>query len=158
MKQSILKSNLLVKLNKNKLNELEWLELFRKSMRSKVKEACLLRKEGKYSSLEISKMMKLNRYTVISYLKQGDLLGWCVYDPRKEITKGNEFLYTKVVQLSKLNEVIAIWDDAYHAARTLKLKSYSILQACKGNSITVGGYKWEFYKENSTNKKIKTVH
>ena len=45
-----------------------------------VKEACKLWNNGKIVK-EISEYLKLHKHTIISYLKQGNDIGWCLYTP-----------------------------------------------------------------------------
>lgn len=57
------------------------------SINSRVKEVSSLWEKGINSTEELAKLTKLNRTTVIKYLKQGSQIGWCSYDPREEMRK-----------------------------------------------------------------------
>jgi transposase len=72
------------------LSNIDWLKCEEFALKNRVKEACNLKKE-KYNltAKEIGKIMKLDRKTIIRYLKKGTKLGWCDYDPKAEIRKSN---------------------------------------------------------------------
>ena len=72
------------------------------------------------------------------------------YDENKKYTYTNEigqYNKRKVVQLSKNNEIIKIWDCISDAQKELKIGSGKITAVCKGQRKTTGGYKWKYYDE-----------
>lgn len=78
IKKSILNSELRDIID---LSEVDWFEIERLATKSMVKEACDLWMSGIRNSLEISKILKVSRGTVIIYLKRGAEIGWCDYTP-----------------------------------------------------------------------------
>ncbi len=60
--------------------------------------------------------------------------------PSKEIiypTKG-------VIQFSKDNEYIKLWNSISQASRSLGIDKSTIIRVCKGRQQTAGGFKWEY--------------
>ncbi len=65
------------------LSNIDWLKCHELACNSFVKIVCDLWKSGIRSTKEISNKIKLSKGTIIKYLKQGTLLKWCDYDPKK---------------------------------------------------------------------------
>ncbi|MGZ3814834.1 MAG: hypothetical protein ACXVA0_24080 [Mucilaginibacter sp.] len=79
------------------LNSIDWNKCHESALKSVVKEVCGLWKNEVQSANEIARRLKLSSYTVIKYLKQGALLGWCTYvsrikkrRTRNEMQQGNK--------------------------------------------------------------------
>ncbi len=66
------------------LSKINWVECQMFACSSRVFEASELWNEFLSTDL-VSKKMKISRTTVIKYLKQGNVLGWCSYDPKKNM-------------------------------------------------------------------------
>ena len=70
------------------LNDINWYEIDKKSENNKVKIVCEYKNQNEnLTSKDIGDKLKLNRSTVIKYLKKGNELGWCNYDPKEEMRK-----------------------------------------------------------------------
>ena len=56
----------------------------------------------------------------------------------------------KIVQLTKLNEVVKVWEGVTEAAKSLGLGHSNISAALRKSHRhkTCGGYKWEYYEDN----------
>lgn len=72
------------------LSKVNWLKCHEFACGNRVKEACDLWNSGAGSTKEISEIMKLEKPTIIKYLKQGTELGWCDYDPKEATVKNNK--------------------------------------------------------------------
>lgn len=83
-------------LNSNKLNnffhlsKIDWLACHEFSCSSRVKEACDLWNNHTYNTTtEIANVLRLERSTICRYLKQGNNLNWCNYNPKEEAKNVN---------------------------------------------------------------------
>jgi hypothetical protein len=71
------------------LNMIDWLKCNEYACNSLIKKACELWNNNINNTKEIGKILKLTQTTIIRYLKQGNLIGWCNYDPKKEFIKSS---------------------------------------------------------------------
>lgn len=70
------------------------------------------------------------------------------YDENKKYIYNNkcgEYNKRKIIQISKKDEVIKIWDCISDAESFYKIRHIS--DVCKGKRKTSGGYKWKYYEE-----------
>ena len=91
---------------------------------------------------EIENLTKLERQTVIKYLKQGSLLNMCTYIQKKKFKRS-------IIQLTLDNIFISQWDSIAEASRKLNVNSRNICACCQGdkNYSHAGKFKW-MYKED----------
>jgi len=86
------------------LSNIDWLQIHEKSCKNLVKIVCDMWNNGIRNTLDISKIIKLSRSSITTYLKQGTELGWCDYNPidaKKDGYKKNSIEQSKIViQLS----------------------------------------------------------
>ena len=82
----------------------------------------------------ISKNLKLGKTTVRRYLRRGELLDWCSYDPEKDKLKSQKLAskgrQTAVVCLNTGEEFDSIKD----AAKAYNVNPGSISAVCRGKS------------------------
>lgn len=73
------------------LNNINWNKTEEFALSNLIKKVCKLKSNNpNISTLEIGKMMKLNRSTIIEYLKKGSKIwDWINYNPKEEIKKNN---------------------------------------------------------------------
>lgn len=72
------------------LSKIDWLQCHKFACNNLVKKVCNLWNNEVYSTKKISEIMKLNRTTIIKYLKQGSKIwDWCDYDPKEESFKAS---------------------------------------------------------------------
>lgn len=64
------------------LSTIDWLNCYKFAYGSRVKEAVNYWNNGIRNTVEIGKIMKISRNTIAKYLKQGNELGLCDYDPK----------------------------------------------------------------------------
>ena len=135
------------------LSNIDWLKIDKQCQKSLVQTACELWNSGTYSTLEISKLIKLNRSTIIGYLSKGYQLGLCYYDAKKEQIKNgrnNSKKGNKKVICITTGE---IFDSLTNAANKYILKTSYISRCCRYKRNYTGklldGTKlvWMFYNE-----------
>ncbi|WP_187118797.1 zinc-ribbon domain-containing protein [Bacillus marasmi] len=134
-----------------KLENINWEKCHEAACHSLVKTVCDLWNEGKKTT-EIIGATRLDRSTIIKYLKQGKILSWCDYDSKEELRLSNiakakisaKKRSRKVVQLTLDGEFIKDWDSIIEAQKSLNI--HSISAVCKGKRKSTCGFKW-MYKE-----------
>lgn len=104
-------------------NKINWVQCEESTCSNLVKKVCELKRNNPdISTVEIIKIMGYSKTTIIRYLKQGSILGWCNYDTKKEMKKSGIKSGTKTgkrVEIFKDNISLGIFDS------TLKLESLS---------------------------------
>jgi DNA-directed RNA polymerase subunit RPC12/RpoP len=134
----------------NKLNDLfdlskvNWDECHKYACSSLVKKACELWNSGIKNTVEIGKLLKLERSTIVRYLKQGKLLNWCNYDPKKVMKNNGQRNNIKVICLNN-NKIFKSLKEAsiYYNLKSLT----SITNCCQGKTKSAG-------KDPITNEKL----
>lgn len=153
IKNNIQNSNLSNMLN---LNKIDWLKCHEYACHTLVKKACELWNNGIKNTVDIGKILKLDRSTVSIYLKQGKLMDWCDYDPKEVMKMSGAILNKKyrnkaVIQLSLDGVFIREWSSISDACKQVGLKRNSgIIFVCTGKRNKAGGFKW-MYKEDYYN-------
>ncbi len=144
IKHSILNSELTKIFDLSKIN---WLKCHKYACSTNlVKETCDLWNSGIKNTLEISKIIKLSRSTITIYLKQGEKLGWCNYDPKEAMKesckKSSKKRYKPIIQLSLDNEYIQEFNSIKQAKNQTGIKNISSYLSKKYNHA--GGFKWMY--------------
>jgi hypothetical protein len=137
------------------LENINWLQCHKYACSSLVREACSIWGNGIINTVEIGNKLNLSRSTIISYLKQGNILGWCHYDPKQAMVESNsanakingKLKRKRVIQLSLSNEFVNEWESATEAAKKMNTSQGSISRTCRGERQKCHGYKW-MYKED----------
>lgn len=80
IKNSILNSKLNGIFNFEKI---DWKNAYEFAMKSLVKTVCDLFNNGITDTKQLGKMVKLNKSTIVKYLKQGNEIGWCNYNTNR---------------------------------------------------------------------------
>lgn len=152
------------------LSNIDWNTIDKKSQSSLVKIACKFKSDNPDLSVkEIAKIMNMNDSAIRNYLKKGNELGLCIYDPKIEIQKRND----KVAEISrqrdsKITQVykdgILTYDEdknmAYIARHSLelfgtKLSSSKISRVCNGLKPSYKGFIFKFKNDSDINTNIK---
>jgi len=153
IRDSIINSELPRLLN-FKEEDIDWLKAHEFALSSFVKKSCDIWLSGITNTLEIANQLKLNRVTITRYLKQGSLLGWCNYDPKKEqqingILQGGQGS-TKVICLTTGE----IFDSQHEAGRVYNIKQSNLSKCCKHITKSCGKHPetkeklgWMYYEE-----------
>lgn len=133
IKENIFNSNLSTLINLSLIN---WSECEEFALSNLCKKACELRKDG-FSACDISDIMKINRTTIIKFLKKGHNLKWCVYNPKEEMIKSGK-LKGKKVGVFKNNIMLGIFDSCndieLQSEKLFGIKLYrsGISEVCNG--------------------------
>jgi uncharacterized protein YaeQ len=136
IKKSVMESELPTLFN-FKEDDIDWLKCEEFACNSLVREVCDLYNLDK-NILTISNELKIESSTIRKYLKQGEQLGLCCYDPKEIIAKKSKKAYC--LELDK------VFDSVAKAEKLFNIVG-SIRQCCKGNTKTACGYHWMFYED-----------
>lgn len=133
-------------------HDIDYIKIEGLARRTFIKEASRIWNEDtSATALEISRRMKLNRYTILRYLIRGNEIGWCNYtreeDARRNGNKPTQNKKHKVVQLTKDGEFVAEWESMTEASKNTRATFQNISSVCKGRVKTAGGYRW-MYKDD----------
>lgn len=156
IKENIIESKLTQLINFNKVN---WLRCHEFACGSLVKMACDLWNKDE-NIIEIANTLKINRSTIVKYLKQGNVCGLCNYDADNEKKKNYRKNMKCVVKLDKHYKYIESFESITLASEYNSVQRKSISAVCNGNRETAGGYIWMYkedydkYLEELTNKKL----
>lgn len=131
IKDNILNSKLNEMFNFDKV---DWIECAKNSVPSHVLKIINMYDDG-HSINEIYEITSLSEQSIREYLRKGSALYL------DEI---------KIVQLSKQNEFIRVWNNIEEIAITLNIQAFRIRDCCKGKRKTVNGFKWTYL--NNYNK------
>lgn len=142
-KKSVLNSNIMNITG----NDIDFERIGQLASSSFVKIVCNLWNSGTHSTKEIAKIMNISSSTIRKYLKRGVEIGWCDYSVELSNKSGGESRHKTVVQMSRENEKISIWESISEAGFSLGISSGGISSACTGRSKTSGGFKW-MYEED----------
>lgn len=151
-----LKDNCIIQLeNIFDLSNINFEKIFADSQISivpKIWEAWNLRGEND-STYEFSKIFKINRNAITNYLKIGNDLGKCKYDPKEESKKGidrsNKISRKAVLQYSLEGELLQEFVSIAEASKVNNIFDTNISRCCLGKQVQSGGFIWK-YKSNSS--------
>ncbi len=108
------------------------------------------------TSLEIANILKMNRNAIIRYLKRGNTLGWCSYDPKEEMRKScrkNGKSTGKQVEIFKDGVSLGIFPSSSFIERQseklfgIKLWQTRISEICRKNIGFHKGYTFKYHKQ-----------
>lgn len=132
------------------LNSIDWDKIWSNSQKSKIKEACQIwdnRNQSETTS-SLCKKLKIGKNTLIRYLKLGDDLGWCCYNPKEEVSKNtlknNQKKNKPVLQYTKDGYFIKEFISATIAKKETGI--CHIGACCNEKRKTAGGYVWKYKK------------
>lgn len=156
IKNSILHSELA---NLFDLNNIKWNKCAEFANKNIVKEVCNYwnnKKDGE-TTVGVSKKFKLSKNTIQTYLKRGNKLGWCDYDPKEEInrarSKGIKQMRTitsKKIEAIKNGKSLGIFLSCNELSRQseklfgVKLVSSSISRVCTGKKPQYKGFTFKY--------------
>lgn len=151
IKSVVLESELSYFLN---LKIIDWNLVFKQSHSNIVKEVCETLNKNPYIPIkELSRMFNLTEETISKYLKQGNNLGWCSYNPREHIRTLRSFYGdggVKKVEVYKNGERLGV----HHSTSNLvevgekvygeKFKRACIQAVCRGERKSHKGYQFKY--------------
>jgi len=147
IKNSIMNSEL-PKLLNFKEEDIDWNKCDILSCSSNIKIACEHWNNGIKNTYKIANLMKLDKSTIIRYLKKGVELEWCDYDP-KIASLNKKYKYTKVICLNT-KEII---NSIKEASEKYNVPAQYISKCCCGRSKSAGNLpdgtklRWMYYDE-----------
>ena len=149
IKDNLLKSDIVKIIN---LNNIDWEECERFALSNRVIEICEYwndKKENETTS-DLESIFKINKNTIIEYLKKGTELGWCNYNAKEELEKGRR-RNEKVVAMYDLegNFIMKESSAVKLKERCLKelnidLDTRNISAVCLGKCKTYKGYIFKY--------------
>ena len=152
VKKSIMKS-VLPKLIGFDKYEINWEQCSTEATKNSIKEICDYYKNNKTSTILLAKKFGFSQQTIIKYLKKGNELKWCVFNPKenmRESAKERSKNKIKTVFQYNLNgKFIRKWSNGLSEIETkLGISKSCIISCCNGRNKSAGGYMWSYiYKE-----------
>ena len=151
MKNSVLKSKISEIFD---LSKIDWEIINEFALSNLEKIVCEYKKENPELSVsDLCKVMNMGKTSIINFLKQGNELGWCHYDAKEEMRKGNSKRINKgEKQVICLNDK-RIFKSAKELDRKseeiygLKLDYRGIGGVCRKEKKQHKGYIFMFYEE-----------
>lgn len=148
IKNSIINSELNKLFN---LSNIDWLRCAEFANKNIVKEVCDYWNDKRESetTADLSKMFKINKSTIIDYLRRGTKLGWCNYNGRKNNNKGliyGRIIKRKKVEIFKDNKSLGEFESLIELERQseklfgVKLNNSKISMVCNGKKKQYKGY------------------
>lgn len=158
--EHIRKNVLNSKLNKIlNLSLIEWVSIKENSLNNLSKIACKLKRN--YASLtttEIGKAIGIDRHTILRYLKQGNELGWCIYDSKVEHNRSGFGI--KPVAVFKNEVLLGLFESINELSRksTLLFETefhrIHISKSCKSKNM-YKGYQFKYISDLTSEEYIK---
>ena len=130
IKTSVLNSELSLLFN---LDNIDWNQVGKASLKSKVLEVCELYNSGVKSRTKISNALNLHISTVIDYLTRCADVGLCDYSTDR---------HKKIICVDT--------GEIYPSLQSVSEAGFNMSQVsecCHGKAMTCGGYNWCFYEE-----------
>lgn len=150
IKDSIMQSELPTLLN-FKESDIDWLKCHEVGCSSLVKVVCDLWNDGMENINDLNKITGLGNWAIRNYLKKGNEIDWCNYDPGKEMKINGHQIGKQngkpIIQLDKKGRYINEYESMSEVARVLNLYVANISKVCNGLRISTGGFVFKF-KEN----------
>ena len=119
------------------LSDIDWEKAEMFSLTNLVKTVCDLKKDNPFIKLDrIKALTKLDKTTIISYLRKGAKLGWCIYNPREG--KGKRIdIYKNNLLVGSFHSFILLEQNSKKSLG-VKLLQSPACQACKKNTLYKG--------------------
>lgn len=102
---------------------------------------------GIRNSVDIAKLLNLDRHTVQKYLKVAASHSMCDYNSEEGLKNGREKAYAVNCRKVVCTETKQIFNSIKDAAFFAKVTYQGISSACRGEQETSGGYHWIYYDE-----------
>lgn len=136
IKNNILNSSLSKLFN---LSNINWFEIDKQSQKSFIKKICNYKNNNpSVTTSQIATIYNLSSITISKYLKIGNKYGWCIYNPKNEMSKNgavNGKANSKKVICLNTGK---IYDSAKQAAIDTQVCRKSICSCCNGKYQSAG--------------------
>lgn len=134
------------------LKDVDWKYVFSQSIKNLAKEVCDYRKaHPDYFPKQIASVFDIAECTVVEYLKKGNAIGWCVYDPVSERNRyyeiGNKKWVPVKVEIIDTGEVLS-FASANAAKRALNKIGYPFTTKIIRENINSCGYLLNYHGLN----------
>lgn len=137
------------------LDNVDWIKIHKNSQKSILYTICDYKNEHDFTSSKIASLLKLDKTTIIKYLKTGTLLGLCDYDSKKEAEKtlfktGRIGSNSKPVEIFKDEQSLGIFLSCTELERqsekllNTKLDHSAICRVCKGKLKQYKGFTFKY--------------
>ena len=137
-----------------KEEDIDWLKCHEYACNSLVKEVCNLWNSGVKSIKEISKIIKISTCTVRRYIKQGVILGWCIYNAKEKSVKNIEL----IKKINSIKIICLNTEEIFDSMQIASIKynvSYACISACcRGKAKSAGKHPitgekliWMYYEK-----------
>lgn len=137
IKKSVMESELPTLFN-FKEDDIDWTECYKNSLKSLVIQACELWNGGNNNVSDIGNILKVDRVSIITYLKRGASVNICCYNPKQEIIKSySKMKEARFVQIKCLNTG-EIFNNIQEASNKYQIKLDSISACCSGYRQSAG--------------------
>ena len=148
IKASILSSELSYIFN---LSNIDWLECEKFALGNMCKQVCEYwnNKEEWETTKDLAKIFKMDRNSISSYLKKGQKIGWCLYNPEEELNKGRKKnSLTKKVEVYKNDTLLGVYDNPNQVCENIdNIDIYGIYRVCSGRQKTHKGYTFKYVEK-----------
>lgn len=144
------------------ISQINWLEIDKQAQKSKVIEVCEYWKghnninNEDLSTTQVGEVFNMSRGTILDYLKRGNDIGICTYDPHKELIKNaykNGKNNGKQVEIFKDGKSLGKFESAIELEKkseelfNIKLYSQNIVKVCNGKLNKYKGFTFKQFKE-----------
>lgn len=142
------------------LSNINWLQCAEFANKNIVKEVCNYwnSKRDDETIDDLSHLFKVNRVTISNYLKRGNKLGWCKYNPEEESKK-----ISKKVEIFKDNKSLGVFESCAELERQseelfgFKLSRSGISAVCNNKLKQYKGFTFKYVEEESKDNSPKEI-
>ncbi|HCL4447248.1 TPA: hypothetical protein N2D16_002853 [Clostridium botulinum] len=136
-------------------DEIDWLKAEDFALNNLVKKACEIKRDNPdMTTTEIGEIIKLDKQTILKYLKKGSKIwDWIDYNPKEERKKNVKKvgkLNGKEVEIFKDGISLGIFESVAELERQseklfgVKLLNSNIIQVCLGKNLNYKNYKFKY--------------
>lgn len=141
------------------LSNINWLKCSKFANSNRVKEICNYwnNKREDETTSDIGRKFDLTPQAINKYLKKGTKLGWCEYEPKKELKKSarKKGKNSKMVEIFKDNKSLGVFESCSELARQSEklfekeLIIGGISQVCRGTKSQYKGFTFKYVEEDN---------
>ena len=149
MKESIIQSKLN---NIFDLDKVDWIKCEEFARKNIINKICSEYERG-MSIMDLSKLNNINRNTISKYLKIGNAMGICDYDPKEEVRRSGK-IRCKSVEIFKNGNSLGVFNSINELAEQseklfgVKLNPNSIRHVCDGSRRSNKGFTFKYVERS----------
>lgn len=129
------------------LSQVDWIQCELDTRKTFVMDVLHYWNSGVRNSVDIAKLLNLDRHTVQKYLKVAALHSMCDYNPKEGLKNGREKAYILACKKVICIETKQVFNSIQDAADFIGCKHQLISSVCRGERKTAYGYHWMFYDD-----------